>query len=304
MNHAILTSDELEVVIGNNQPGTSRFADHRVGYNGIWSLQSRHEPANCFVPAYAGLNLEHTYDERFANLLDRPELVFEPRHAPMHLADITADSVVLHQPPTALTGVESWTCFRVEGNRIAFEFRAVPRSAPPGEWLGIFWASYIHAPADPGVCFLGSWPDHDTPTGWMKLACDAHGESANVTGPDAVMHPDEWREQQDWPPFGSLIHSLSRRRYAEPMFYGRPGDGKMMLLVLFEPNPGLRIVQSPSGGGFTEQASTWNPAWDFHLLVRPAVVGQEITLRARVIYKPFESRDEILQLLAEWNRPS
>ena len=132
MNHAILTSDELQVVVGNNEPGTSRFADHRAGYNGVWSLQSRH--------------------------------------------------------------------------------------------------------------------------------------------------------------------------YAEPIFYGRPGDGRMMLLCLFAPNPGLRIVQSPVGSGWAEEALTWNPAWDFHLLTRPAVAGQEISLRGRFIYKPFESRDDILQMLEEWKR--
>jgi hypothetical protein len=300
MSHAILSSDELEVVVGNNEPGDGRFSGHLAGYNGIWSLQSRHAPDNCFFPSYAGLNFEHCYDQRLLTLTDRHDLVFEPRNAPMHLTEVTATSAVLHQPPTSFTGVESWTRFALEGDRIEFEFRARLQMEPEGGWLGMFWASYMHGPANPGLCFLGHWPEIESPTGWMTMSNDTHGETGNVMGPEPVLHPDGWLSPGEGPAFATLIHSLSHRRYAEPMFYGRPGDGRMMLLHLFEPIPGFRIVQSPSGGGWNGEAGTWNPAWDFHVVTRPAVEGQEISLRGRVIYIPFESREDVIRILERW----
>jgi len=45
-----LHAGELKVLVGNE-------ADHgskRTGYIGIWGLTSLHEPANVFVPQYAG----------------------------------------------------------------------------------------------------------------------------------------------------------------------------------------------------------------------------------------------------------
>jgi len=181
MSHVILRSNELEVVVGDNEPGTGPVSSHCGGYNGIWSLKSRHAPANCFAPSYAGLNFEHCYDERFQSAVDHKELIYEPRNTPMRLVEATDSSAVLHQPPTAWTGVESWTRFQVEDNRIEFEFRAIPRKEPAGRWLGMFWASYLHAPADSGISFLGNWPEDSSPTGWMKLAADAHGVHAGAT---------------------------------------------------------------------------------------------------------------------------
>jgi len=300
MGHVVLSTDELEVVVGDNEPGTGPLSSHRPGYNGIWSLKSRHAPENCFVPAYAGLNFEHCYDDRFLAIVDRNEWVYEPRNAPMHLIEATEASAVLHQPLTAKTGVESWTRFQVEHDRIEFEFRAVPRREPVGGWLGMFWASYLHAPADPGITFLGDWPEDSSPTGWMKLSADAHGQQAGVAGPEPTLHPDAGPELGEAPPFGRLVYSQSCRRYAEPMFYGRPGDGRMMLLYLFDPDPGLRILQSPVGGGWSGNDRTWNPAWDFQLVTRPAFKGQEISLRGRVVYQPFESRDKVQRLREQW----
>ena len=76
----------------------------------------------------------------------------------------------------------------------------------------------------------------------------------------------------------------------------------MMLLYLFERRPGLRITQSPRGGGWHEKRRTWCPAWDFQLLVDPLEVGEEFGIRARVIYKPYAGRDEIDDLAAAWQK--
>jgi hypothetical protein len=50
-------SKELTCIIGNN----AKKGEHRSGYNGVYSLQSVHQSKSLFVPAYAGLNLEHIF---------------------------------------------------------------------------------------------------------------------------------------------------------------------------------------------------------------------------------------------------
>src|SRR5262245_36207555 len=84
----------LKCVIGNN------LGDgvHRQRYNGIFSMVSPDEPESPFVPAYAGVNLEHYFDSR-----PRPQdqkLFFEPRNFPIEFRRVSERSAELHQAPT------------------------------------------------------------------------------------------------------------------------------------------------------------------------------------------------------------
>src|SRR5689334_22390012 len=52
MAHDTFQAGDLTAIIGDN----SASGMHRAGYNGLWSLTHRTEPANLFVPTVAGLN--------------------------------------------------------------------------------------------------------------------------------------------------------------------------------------------------------------------------------------------------------
>src|SRR5207253_3467116 len=56
MAQATLRTGDLTAIVGDN----GAEMQHRTGYNGLWSLTHREEATNLFVPAVAGLNLEHT----------------------------------------------------------------------------------------------------------------------------------------------------------------------------------------------------------------------------------------------------
>jgi hypothetical protein len=58
MAHGTFEVGNLTAVIGDNQPHDQQ----RAGYNGIRQLMHRDEPTSLFVPAVAGLNLEHIFD--------------------------------------------------------------------------------------------------------------------------------------------------------------------------------------------------------------------------------------------------
>ena len=109
MTHDTFRAGDLTAVIGDN----SAAGDHKAGYNGLWSLQHRSEPANLFVPSVAGLNLEHIFDGDKGDYDDSRKIFFEPRNAPMTFTKISESEAELHQPPTPTFHLESWTRFRL-----------------------------------------------------------------------------------------------------------------------------------------------------------------------------------------------
>ena len=83
MAHSKFTVGEINAVIGDN----SEHQVHRAGYNGVWELRHLNSTRNLFVPAYAGLNLEHVFngETEFTNR----DIFFEPRRAPMTFKKIS-----------------------------------------------------------------------------------------------------------------------------------------------------------------------------------------------------------------------
>jgi hypothetical protein len=294
MNSAELRTRELSIVVGNNQTGEGDLAAHCAGYNGIWSLTSVHHPTNCFVPSYAGLNLEHCMDDLF--MTDDGVDNFEPRHAPMELKQLSDNAVSLYQPPTPLTGVESETVFEVaEPNVIDMRFTAKLHKPPrEGKWFGFFWASYMNAPDSPALHFRD-------PRGILcGIAPDAHGTGgANTICHESVTTPSLGSPGRQYTGH-SLAHSYSARRFGAPLMFGRPGDGSMLYLQMFDQTGPVRIAMSPSGGGLNEEKRALNPAWDFQYVLDNAAAGTEFRLRSRVIYKRYEGLSEIDRFYAEW----
>lgn len=296
MNCVELKTNELSVVIGNNEAGEGALASHRAGYNGIWSLTSAHHAENCFVPAYAGLNLEHCMDDLF--MTDEGVDNFEPRHAPMTLRRLSGSAASLYQAPTPLTGVESETVFEVkEPHTIDVRFTATLHRPPrEGKWFGFFWASYINAPDSPALHFRD-------PKGILcGIAPDAHGTGgANTICHESVAAPCLGSPETQYAGH-SLAHSFSRRRFGAPVMFGRPGDGTMLFLQMFDQRQPVRLSMSPSGGGMNEEKRAFNPAWDFQYVLDNATTGTEFRLRSRVIYTRYEGLSEIDRFHEEWTR--
>lgn len=271
----------LQCVIGDN--GTS--GEHRPGYNGVFSLQVPDDKQSVFVPAYAGLNLEHYFDTR-----PRPserEVFFEPRCVPMEFRRIDANAAELHQPLTPVYGVESWTRFELhEPCYVDMTFRCVPHKADlAGGALGVFWASYIHEPLDKSIYFLAAGSSLDKPT-WTQYCTQEHGRDSTVRcESDTLDIPFAGGD-------GTLFNSISPLRYSVPFFYGRVGEN--VLIYVFRSNSCVRFSHSPSGGGRTSVGDAQNPAWDFQLIVPGYEVGKEYGLSMRLVCKRWIDRADVL----------
>jgi hypothetical protein len=294
MGYVLLKTEELAVLIGDNEPGQGDHMAHRAGYNGVWSLTSVYAPDNCYVPSVAGLNLEHCMDGLF--MTEAGGDIFEPRSHPMRVEDIAGNAARLMQQRSPLTGVESETVFTVqEPHYIDMCFKAKLLQAPrSGRRFGFFWASYMNAPEMPALQFINA-------DGlWASLSPDAHGRDGSNTVCHVSIETPAFGEVGRHYNSNSLAHSFSARRYDLPLMFGRPGDGSMLYLQMFDQRAPVRLCMSPSGGGVDKEKRLYNPAWDFQYVVEEADVGTQFEMRSRVVYKPYAGRDEILKLYEEW----
>ena len=290
-----LQTEELTVVIGDN----SAHDDHQPGYSGIWHLSSVHDPSSFFIPNFAGMNFEFiapmSTDDRY-----------EPRHFPTRLIiDEPGTQVTLHQEPTPVHKVESWTTFRVGGPAHldwTFRFRLHEPAAFPTGVAGFFFASYVHEPENKSIYLLSRTVYESLM--WVQFCTLFQGHNAAVV----------WEEDAYDLTFGDNEHGLYTSRapidYAVPLFLGRRGD--MAFAVFFESPSGVVISHGMGGGGIVEDGSDRNPAWDFFLYSRDPEENPDGIWRGRLIYKRFAGREDVIDeytafqasLGHDWEQPA
>jgi hypothetical protein len=276
-------ASRLTAVIGNN----AAAGEHRAGYNGIFRLTGPGSDESAYVPAVAGLNLEHYFDARPRST--DVKVFFEPRNVPMQFRKINDTTAELRQDATPVYGIESRTVFELKDPYyVDVSYRGTPRrDVLQGGYLGIFWASYINAPLDKSIYFLAPGSTVDKPS-WLQFFSQEHGRDATVRPAGEVTN---LAAVSDDP--GTLFRNLSPLRYGEPFYYGRVGD--MVLIYIFRANPYLRFAHSPSGGGRTRAGDDTNPAWDFQLVIPGPQEGKEYGFDMRIVYKPWAGRADVLQ---------
>ena len=277
-----LTNDVLNVVFVDNDAFGEQ---HRAGYNGIAELTHNAQDSSVFVPNYAGFNLEHIFGG------DSLTELFEPRKHPMELYRISENEVLLYQSPTPLSSVESQTVFRLTDSHyidITFRFIVHDQKFFNHGYAGLFWASYIDAPSDKKIYFLGSEGDADSP-GWISAYSDEHGLKSTHVG------KNEKGPIYFAPDFNATLAShFSDYTYDQAFYYGRFHN--MVLAYMFRSERGIRFSQSPTGGG------ELNPAWDFQYLVPDFKVGREYSFQVRLLYKEFGGANDVLSEYKLWKK--
>ncbi len=286
MPHDTFHAGDLTAVVGDN----AAAGEHRAGYNGLWSLTHRAEPANLFVPTVAGLNLEHIFD---GDRMDRDQtrrIFFEPRNAPMTFRRVSATEAELHQPPTPTFHLESWTRFTLVAPHYVdmhFRFRPTQHAFTYG-YIGLFWASYINAPEDRSIYFRQGGI-------WQQLCSQRHNDESTVRHRDDRF---DLRFSEGYP--DCLYKNLSPLRFDEPFYYGF--FRQQTFILMFDRVEGIRFTHSPSGGGVNKEMQTTNPAWDFQYLLPKYEVKREYAFRARLTYRPRCSRGEIIREYENWRK--
>ena len=254
----IKVGEVTAIVVDNAAINIPELPKHRAGYNGVASLKHSKNGTNLFVPGIAGLNFEHIHDGTAANLKEK----FEPRKFPMELRIVDDRTVELYQPPTGNFQLES--CGRYHFNEdgsIDYTFECIPRADSFAQgYIGLFWASYINAPEDKAIHFIGEPVTGGTPRK-IRAVTPKHGaEAVHVPKSNNWFPPVE----KTFPL--SLVANRSKYVYTKPEFYG-VRDG-LAFTQRFCARDKIFIVQSPSGGG------NGNPAWDFEWFIPNYKVGE------------------------------
>jgi hypothetical protein len=286
---ARIETDALSVVVVDN---TAFGPNHRAGYNGVAELTRREEGRNLFVPSVAGLNFEHIFSGDAASFAWS---IFEPRQAPMRLFRRSPAQVELRQEQTEHWPLRSLMTYTVAGDAIDFTYCGKPLADAWRKhgYIGVFFASYIHQPADMSLEFIGRRrPGRgDTNSFWVKHLPPSHGVAANHRPAGS-----RWDPPLDDGFNIPLAAGFSEFEYLYPFYFGRSGED--VFVMMFErPSGGneLRLAQSPSGGG------KGNPAWDFAYFHRNYEVGREFCFRARAVLRKFKDADEVIRLYEQWS---
>ena len=163
-------------------------------------------------------------------------------------------------------------------------FECIPRRRSYRyDYVGLFWASYIHQPESLDIHFKGHEADGPKETRWIQGVTPAHGTfSTHVASDDKRVFSHE----ADFPL--TLVFNRSRYCYAEPWYFGVSHG--MALVLMFRPKDAIRLSQSPSGGG------RGNPAWDFQYFVPEYEVGQRYQFVMQAMYIPYESPEQIKRI--------
>ncbi|MBC8871164.1 MAG: hypothetical protein H8E44_17190 [Planctomycetes bacterium] len=277
--YVVLKQGDVEaVVVDNRAVDDDVLPGHRAGYSGIASLKHAQRRDNLFVPSYAGLNFEHIHD---GTDQDR-KVLFEPRNAPMELRIVDQNTAELYQKPTPTWGLESCHRYRLlDDGTIELTFECIPRRRSfHYDYVGFFWASYIHQPESLDIHFRGHDAGGPKKTRWIRGVTPAHGTfSTHVASDDKR----DFSHEDDFPL--TLVFNRSRYCYAEPWYFGVSHG--MAMVLMFRPKDAIRLSQSPSGGG------QGNPAWDFQYFAPDYEVGQRYQFVMRAMYVPYESPEQI-----------
>lgn len=282
--YVVLRRGPIETVVADNRAVNDEvLPNHRAGYHGLASLKHERQPRNLFVPSFSGLNFEHIHD----GTVQENRVLFEPRNALMQLRVVNGHTAELYQPPTPHWGLES--CMRYElldNGVIEMTFECIPRrDSYQNGYIGLFWASYIDQPEELDIHFIGRSGDQAKP-GWIRGVTPKHGLQSTHLAFD-----DQRRFAHDefFPLL--LVFGFSNHRYSEPWFYGLARG--MAFAQIFQPADGVRLSQSPSGGG------PGNPAWDFQWFIQNPRVGQRYQLVMRAYYLPVEGTTDVRERVAQ-----
>ncbi len=290
---AHLYSDALEAVIVNN---AAYGKIHRAKYNGVSELRIIGDSlSNPFVSTYSGLNFEHILNGDSVTLgWD----IFEPRLAPIKLVRLSDSKVELQQLRTKNWPLASSITYELIGNRIEMVYTGTTDSKLLWEkhgYLGVFFASYIEAPQEKGIHFIGR-PRSDkggSEPRWIYHLPEGHGQQSSHRPAGSKWDPgyDTSFENKI-----SLASGFSNWEYSYPFYYGISGEN--VLIMMFEDikkHSEVRFANSPNGAG------ELNPAWDFIFYQKKTMEGKAFSFRVCAVYKKFEGQEDVIKIYEKWS---
>ena len=260
------------------------------GWCGLDDLTHKEHPMEWLLrPA---LTLEHYV----AVPIDDPNYIeYEPFGSKRTLRDVRGEGCTLRYA--------SMSCCEVD---CAISYRMTPphyvdivvtaqtaRAQWPHNYLALFFATIVDTPIYTGVNVIGSDPnvEFNRLNPWVHF--NGQGETPGRTiHPSGVANPELARP--DDPP-NIYYFDDSSVRFDLPFFYGTVDHMVFGAFFKNSDREKVRFTVNPVASGFG------GPAWDFFWLLEDPAPREIRQLPVRVIWKPFISRQDILDEYESYN---
>jgi len=261
---------DIRVVIGDHY---AHGGSDRPSYTGIHHLSHKLREPNVFCPLYAGM-IGIRRQCRIAPIGESGAVIWVGEGK----GKISEEFVV--RPPHYIDHTARFTA-----------------RAQTGAWNN---TSYMNGPTDPGIYLLtidGTWVRH-----YSKQ----HGHAASVAPATMDRLPSVNKvDDSKYPHGGAGFHEGFSEIRFDPnyaLFFGRFDD--MVLIFMIERRWGRDLLpyMSPTGGGYSEEFTRSNPAWDYRYWLRDLTPGQQVIIRTRLVYKLWAGHEDVLHEYDNWHK--
>ncbi|MDZ4861411.1 MAG: cellulase family glycosylhydrolase [Candidatus Hydrogenedentes bacterium] len=307
-NHRIKAVSEgthsIDITGGNFRGALLDFVANKGrsgnGFNPLQHVAFRGE--NLFRDDATGLYFEHIFN---GTARDAAISMFSPNNDAHSVASIDPRTAVMRHPvDTSSWGIESEMRYTLDGDAIDMEFLAKPtRDQFPLGYCAFMWASYMNHTRDRRIHFYGTENGQE---GWVSFGGDTDAAPGFETGTIAFQGVSDL-PFEDGAKTLNVIESKSKK-FLKPFYYGLvDGDGDsittedtMAYVMMFDQKEPIRFalwnfIKNTSG-----EFDPHSPAWDWQYVIRDPKPGMTYTYRARMLYIPFTTRENILTEYERW----
>ena len=277
-------------------------ANARRQGNGITPLIYINFPErNIFRDDAVGLNFEHIMNGSAA---DAEICMFTPRtDSCLLLQHQPSAASIIHRAEDSNWAMDSEMHYTSPGgNCIDLEFKATPRSNRfPLGYVAFMWASYMDKARDRKIYFYGEREGRES---WLSFGDDTEGgfETGTIAHCGAPPLPYEKGAQT------LNIIENAHKKFKLPFYYGlMAGDGDlatpghtMAYIMMFDQAAPIRFAMWNFITDSKGAPDPHSPAWDWQYVIQNPEVGRQYGYRARVIYKPFISPEDVEQEYRHW----
>ena len=259
---------DIRVVIGDHY---AHGGTDRPSYTGIHHLSHKLRESNVFCPLYAGM-IGIRRHCRITSVGDSGAVIWVGE------GKISEEFIV--RPPHYIDHTARFTA-----------------GAQTGAWNN---TSYMNGPGDPGIYLL------KTDGTWGRHYSKKHGHAASVAPATMDRLPSVNNvDNPKYPHGGAGFHEGFSDIRFDPnyaLFFGRFDN--MVLVFMIERRWGRDLLpyMSPTGGGYSQEFTRTNPAWDYRYWLRELTPGEEVCIRTRVVYKRWAGHEDVLREYDSWHK--
>jgi hypothetical protein len=259
---------------------------------------------NLFRDFAVGLNFEHIMNGTAA---DREINKFTPRLDPRSVVSHTNNEAsIVHRAEDSTWRIESEMRYVIaEENAIDMTFTVcLHEDRFPLGYAAFMWASYMNRTRERCIHFYG---EHDGREGWASFGDETTEKPEGFeTGTVSAVGIPDLRYEDGADTLNILENPY--KKFIQPFYYGlTDGDGDldtsddtMVYIMMFDQVAQIRFAMWNFIHDENGQPDTHSPAWDWQYVIRNPVISRPYGYRARMVYKSFIDRDDVVNEYNRW----